>query len=300
MNSIRDPEGLYEVLGAAPDASPEELRDAYKREAFRWHPDRCADPQAQDRMQHINAARDVLLDPVARAAYDAAAAAVVRVWCDVTVLDAGSLDVGADGLLTVAVRFSGDPARVGVVDVPTAHGSWWSLDVVAAGPDDPADVLLTLRIAVRPHQPGPLRDEIVVEAGDQRVVIEVVCRGTRPVTTVWSDGFRRWCRWSSVGFIACASLAPTALAPLLHTGPAPLPTSWLPGLLLLAAALVGTHAVATRGFSRGTRADQFLAGLIAVPASAALLVWILAVVAAIVAVVLALVIIGAVVAAVLR
>lgn len=66
---------LYEKLGVSSDASKQEIRRAH-RELFRQlHPDRYSGPY-QDHfdglLQEINAARDILLDPIKRAAYDAA------------------------------------------------------------------------------------------------------------------------------------------------------------------------------------------------------------------------------------
>lgn len=46
----------FAVLGVERDASPEELTDAYRRLARRWHPDRAPGPEAQLRMAEINAA----------------------------------------------------------------------------------------------------------------------------------------------------------------------------------------------------------------------------------------------------
>lgn len=67
----------YEVLGVATSATHDELRDAYRAQALAQHPDRKAsdDPdaaaEAELRMSVVNAAWQVLGDPVSRAAYDA-------------------------------------------------------------------------------------------------------------------------------------------------------------------------------------------------------------------------------------
>ncbi len=69
------PSGHYETLGLRPDATPAEIRDAYRRLARRHHPDRgAADAEA---MPLINEAYRVLGDPARRAAYDAATRDVV-------------------------------------------------------------------------------------------------------------------------------------------------------------------------------------------------------------------------------
>ena len=40
---------------------------------------------------------------------------------------------------------------------------------------------------------------LVVEAGTQRVVIEVACTAVVPTKTVWPTGIRRWCRIAHAG-----------------------------------------------------------------------------------------------------
>jgi hypothetical protein len=59
----------YALLGVHAAASDQELRNAWRRLAARWHPDRAGD-EATARFQQISAAYDVLSDPLARAAYD--------------------------------------------------------------------------------------------------------------------------------------------------------------------------------------------------------------------------------------
>jgi molecular chaperone DnaJ len=66
--SIPDP---YEVLGVSRDASPEEIKAAFKRLAQIHHPDRNPnDPEAHERFKRINGAHQILSDPQRRAAYD--------------------------------------------------------------------------------------------------------------------------------------------------------------------------------------------------------------------------------------
>lgn len=58
----------YEILGVARDATTDELRRAYRRAAFRLHPDRAAGGDAA--MVRLNEAWDTLKDAGRRAAYD--------------------------------------------------------------------------------------------------------------------------------------------------------------------------------------------------------------------------------------
>lgn len=55
------------MIGAAPTASADELRQAYLSRARALHPDQSGDTAG---MQKLNAAWEVLSDPGARAAYD--------------------------------------------------------------------------------------------------------------------------------------------------------------------------------------------------------------------------------------
>jgi molecular chaperone DnaJ len=61
----------YEVLGVRRDASPEEIKSAFKKLAAQYHPDRNQDdPAAHDRFKEINLAYQVLSDPNRRNMYD--------------------------------------------------------------------------------------------------------------------------------------------------------------------------------------------------------------------------------------
>jgi curved DNA-binding protein len=61
----------YEVLGIAPGAPEEAIRDAYRRLAFRYHPDRNrGSRETASRMKELNEAYAILSDPVKRRNYD--------------------------------------------------------------------------------------------------------------------------------------------------------------------------------------------------------------------------------------
>jgi DnaJ-class molecular chaperone len=61
----------YQTLGLAPDAEPEAVRRAYRRQAQRCHPDKApGDARAADRMARLNEAYAVLSHPQRRASYD--------------------------------------------------------------------------------------------------------------------------------------------------------------------------------------------------------------------------------------
>lgn len=61
----------YEILGISDSAGIDEIRGAYRRLAFTYHPDRNSDPEAQLFFQQVIKAFSVLSDPDQRADYDA-------------------------------------------------------------------------------------------------------------------------------------------------------------------------------------------------------------------------------------
>jgi molecular chaperone DnaJ len=61
----------YEILGIERDVTQEEMKRAYKRLAFEYHPDRNpGNPEAEERFKEINEAYQILSSPEKRAKYD--------------------------------------------------------------------------------------------------------------------------------------------------------------------------------------------------------------------------------------
>jgi molecular chaperone DnaJ len=60
----------YAVLGVAREASPEEIKRAYRRLARELHPDVNPDPETQERFKEVTAAYEVLSDPQKREMHD--------------------------------------------------------------------------------------------------------------------------------------------------------------------------------------------------------------------------------------
>ncbi len=61
---------VYRLLGVDPRAGNEELREAWRRLARTFHPDRNDSSRSHEEMQVVNALRELLEDPDARARYD--------------------------------------------------------------------------------------------------------------------------------------------------------------------------------------------------------------------------------------
>ena len=61
----------YAVLEIDRSADTAEINAAFRRLAWRFHPDRNPAPEATLQFQDINEAHQVLFDPVRRAQYDA-------------------------------------------------------------------------------------------------------------------------------------------------------------------------------------------------------------------------------------
>ncbi|MDD4876430.1 MAG: DnaJ domain-containing protein, partial [Dehalococcoidales bacterium] len=60
----------YEVLNIAKNATDEEVKKAFRKLAFKYHPDHNRNDGAEDKFKEVNEAYEILSDPDKRATYD--------------------------------------------------------------------------------------------------------------------------------------------------------------------------------------------------------------------------------------
>jgi DnaJ-class molecular chaperone len=60
----------YQLLGVPRNATSDDLRQAYREAALRYHPDRNPKPGDTDRFVEVGQAYETLIDPESRIEYD--------------------------------------------------------------------------------------------------------------------------------------------------------------------------------------------------------------------------------------
>lgn len=98
----------YEVLSVARDASPEDIKKAYRKKALQYHPDRNpGDADAEKRFKEISEAYEVLSDEQKRATYDRYGAEGVRGFANARAGGSGGYASMDDALRTFMDAFGG-------------------------------------------------------------------------------------------------------------------------------------------------------------------------------------------------
>lgn len=68
---MADKKNYYDILGVSKNATPEEIKSAYRKLAMKYHPDRNqGDEAAAEKFKEVNEAHETLSDQQKRAAYD--------------------------------------------------------------------------------------------------------------------------------------------------------------------------------------------------------------------------------------
>ena len=60
----------YSILGVREDASPKEIKAAYRNLMIKWHPDRCHHADAHRRTEEVSLSYSVLSSPESRLTHD--------------------------------------------------------------------------------------------------------------------------------------------------------------------------------------------------------------------------------------
>lgn len=64
------PDSFYDVLGVSPDASKEEMEDAFREKVLETHPDKNDDEDSAEQFKRVKEAKQVLTNPKERQQYD--------------------------------------------------------------------------------------------------------------------------------------------------------------------------------------------------------------------------------------
>jgi WD40 repeat protein len=127
---MTDEPDYYTILEVNPDADEETLRVAYRRLAWRYHPD-IAGPEGLERMREINIAYQILSDPERRKEYDASISRpqedVQREALARARADRAGLRIVAAGPFSLYLRYTALDQTPVVAMALSADGAWWAL-----------------------------------------------------------------------------------------------------------------------------------------------------------------------------
>lgn len=266
-----DPEGFYAAIGVLPSATAGEIRKAYRKQASKWHPDRCNDPAAEERIRWINLSREVLTDDRRRCEYDRQGAEWFKITADVSRIDFGRIRLGKSRTSTCRIRGWGASDRLGDVALPRPASDWWVVELAVVDDETDPDAWYDLAVTASPNATGRFDDVLEVVVGGRLLTIElsataaispvgslgrklaVAGRGHHWECARWSREFRKFCIAGFIGLIPIGLVAHSTLEDLSLQGELSALQHVLFRLLfyVVAAAAVMT-AVSTRGFKHGT------------------------------------------------
>jgi curved DNA-binding protein len=150
---------FYEVLGVPTDATPEQVQQAYRRLARRYHPDVNKDPAAEERFKEVSEAYEVLSDPDTRRRYDRFGPDFRRIPEDVD----ERMSRGAGRSAGSRVHFGRGFGGIDFEDLLGGFGSW-------GGPVRGADQEAELDVSIEESYRGGTR-RITVGSRDYDVTI---------------------------------------------------------------------------------------------------------------------------------
>jgi molecular chaperone DnaJ len=97
----------YEILGVSRDADKEQIKQAYRRQARKYHPDVNKEPGAEERFKEINRAYEVLSEPDTRERYNRFGEAGVSGAAGAGFQDMGDMGGFADIFESIFSGFAG-------------------------------------------------------------------------------------------------------------------------------------------------------------------------------------------------
>jgi molecular chaperone DnaJ len=199
----------YSVLGVSAGASPESIREAYRRLAREYHPDRTSGSAVGGgEMPAINEAYRVLSDPARRAVYDASLrGGSGSASSDPTAAPSGDEEPGDEAMQEWRFQHPEGPARI----------PWRSLMVFSLIAILGILILAQFTDPAEPSAPdGILRNGDCVEVLDNNMVGEIACEGEGDLVVRQFIAFDRRCSNGWIGYqdrqgmgIACVETRPT-------------------------------------------------------------------------------------------